>query len=156
GDGTSDAGAGGEGVSQDPKAISESLRRIRASGPLIIAAIKQNTDRQSIDRINEIIAQSIQGMTEDKAAVESPPQPGGARGPPPSIQHVEEQKANSRMNRAPKEGAGLQTPRKIGAGRGVAGKNSQALVRARARGGAGAAAKTPAQSGPKTAPKRAA
>src|SRR5262245_41661089 len=59
-----DAGASGEGVNQDPRAISESLRRIRSSGPLIIAAIKQNTDRQSIDRINEIIAQSIQGMTE--------------------------------------------------------------------------------------------
>ena len=89
-DRTSDASARGEGGDHDPKAISESLRRIRASGPLIIAAIKQNTDRQSIDRINEIIAQSIQGMTEDKAAVESPAESSvgsgsAAAAPPPRI-----------------------------------------------------------------------
>src|SRR5262245_19574795 len=45
------ASATREGGAQDPKAISESLRRIRASGPLILAALKQNNDRQSIDRI---------------------------------------------------------------------------------------------------------
>src|SRR5262245_44859672 len=48
-DQTPDAGARGKGGDQDPKAISQSLRRIRASGPLIIAAIKQNADWQSID-----------------------------------------------------------------------------------------------------------
>src|SRR5262249_16164823 len=53
-----------EGGDQDPKAISESLRRIRTSGPLIIEAIKQNSDR-----VNEIIAQSIQGLSENKADV---------------------------------------------------------------------------------------
>src|SRR5262245_31641924 len=42
---------------RDPKAISESLRRIRTSGPLIIEAIKQKQDR-----INEIIAQSVEGI----------------------------------------------------------------------------------------------
>ncbi len=44
---------------QDPKTISESLRRIRTSGPLIIEAIKQNQDRAA-----EIIAQSIEGSGE--------------------------------------------------------------------------------------------
>jgi tetratricopeptide (TPR) repeat protein len=86
---TPDASITLEGVDQDPKAISESLRRIRVSGPLILAAIKQNNDRQSIDRINEIIAQSVQGMSENKAPVESeerlqtPPAPPAA----PPVQH---------------------------------------------------------------------
>lgn len=158
GDRTSDASARGEGGGQDPKAISESLRRIRASGPLIIAAIKQNTDRQSIDRINEIIAQSIEGMTENKA-VETPAESsvesgGAAADPPPSIQQVEEQKANRPVNRAPSEDAGLQTPRPARASQGVAGQNSQALVRSSAQGGARAVAKRPARSGAKTAPQK--
>src|SRR5262245_5700419 len=61
-DRTPGADARGESGNQDPRAISESLRRIRASGPLIIAAINQSNDRQSMERINEIIEQSIQGM----------------------------------------------------------------------------------------------
>ncbi len=155
----SDASARGEGGEQDPRAISESLRRIRASGPLIIAAIKQNTDRQSIDRINEIIAQSIQGMTEDKAAVESPAESSGGSGgaaapPPPSIQQVEEQKAVRPINRAPGNEAGLQMTRPARAGQGAAGQNNQALVRSTTQGGARAVAKTPAQSGAKTAPQK--
>jgi tetratricopeptide (TPR) repeat protein len=159
GDPASDASARGEGGEQDPRAISESLRRIRASGPLIIAAIKQNTDRQSIDRINEIIAQSIQGMTEEKATVEPPAESqvgsgGAAAPPPPSVQQVEEQKANRPINRAPGEEAGIQAPRPVRAGQGVAGQNNQALVRATAQGGERAVAKTPTQSGAKSAPQK--
>jgi tetratricopeptide (TPR) repeat protein len=160
-DRTPDAGARGEGGNQDPKAISESLRRIRASGPLIIAAIKQSTDRQSIDRINEIIAQSIQGMTEDKAPVESKVKssvgPAGAVAPeaPPLIQQVEERGASQPANRAPNEEAAPQTARPVSAGQGASGQNSQALVRSTAQGGARAVAKAPAQSGPKPAPRKA-
>jgi tetratricopeptide (TPR) repeat protein len=162
GDRTPDAGAGAEGGGQDPKAISESLRRIRASGPLIIAAIKQNTDRQSVERINEIIAQSIQGMSEDKATVESPVEPSvGSEGAvatdaPPLIQQVEELGASQPANRAPSEEPGPQTAHPVSAGQGAAGQNSQALVRATAQGGARAVSKTPAQSGQKTAPRKAA
>src|SRR5499427_5891322 len=162
GDRTPDAAAGGEGGDQDPKAISESLRRIRSSGPLIIAAIKQNTDRQSIDRINEIIAQSIQGMTEDKAPVESPAESavgsGGAVAPeaPPRIQKVEEREASRPADRAPNEDAGPQTAHTVSASQGVAGQNSQALVRSTPQGGAQAVVNTPAQSGPKTAQRKAA
>src|SRR5262249_1670948 len=159
-DRTPDAGAGGG--DQDPKAISESLRRIRASGPLIIAAIKQNADRQSIDRINEIIAQSIQGMNEDKAPVESPVESSvgseGAveTGAPPLIQQVEERGASQPTNRAPSEEAGPQTAHPVRAGHGAAGQNSQALVRSTAQGDARAVAKTPTQSGPKAEPRKAA
>src|SRR5215470_14776869 len=159
-DRTPDPGARGEGGDQDPRAISESLRRIRSSGPLIIAAIKQNTDRQSIDRINEIIAQSIQGMTEDKAPVESPVESsvgsGGAVAPeaPPRIQQVEERGASQPVNRAPNEEAGHQTAHPVSAGQGAAGQNSQALVRSTSHGGARAVAKTPAQSGPKPVPRK--
>ena len=161
GDRTPDAAAGGEGGDQDPKAISESLRRIRASGPLIIAAIKQNTDRQSIDRINEIIAQSIQGMTEDKAPVESPVESsvgsGGAVAPeaPPRFQQVEERGASQPTDRAPNEEAGPQTAHTVSASQGVAGQNSQALVRSTPQEGARAVVKTPEQSGPKTAQRKA-
>jgi tetratricopeptide (TPR) repeat protein len=160
-DRTPDAGARSEGGNQDPKAISQSLRRIRASGPLIIEAIKQNTDWQSIERINEIIAQSIQGITEDKAPVESPVESsvgsGGAVAPeaPPRVQQVEERGASQPTNRAPNEDAGPQTSQQVSASQGVAGQNSQALVRATAQGAARAVVKTPAQSGPKTAPRKA-
>src|SRR5215510_11163877 len=121
----------GEVGEQDPRAISESLRRIRSSGPLIIAAIKQNTDRQSIDRINEIIAQSIQGMTEDKAPVESPVESSvesvGAVAPeaPPPIQQVEERGASQPTNKASNEEAGHQTAHPVSASQGVAEQNSQ-------------------------------
>src|SRR5262245_50421890 len=160
-DGTPDAPARGEVGDQDPKAISESLRRIRASGPLIIAAFKQDTDRQSIDRINEIIAQSIQGMTEDKAPVESPVESsvgsGGAVAPeaPPRFQQVEERGASQPTDRAPNEEAGPQTAQQVNASQGVAEQNSQALVRSTPQGGARAVVKTPAQSGPKTTQRKA-
>src|SRR5215510_33639 len=128
---TPDAGVGGEVGEQDPRAIGESLRRIRSSGPLIIAAIKQNTDRQSIDRINEIIAQSIQGMTEDKAPVESPVESSvesvGAVAPeaPPPIQQVEERGASQPTNKASNEEAGHQTAYPVSASQSVAEQNSQ-------------------------------
>jgi tetratricopeptide (TPR) repeat protein len=159
-DWTPDAGARGEGGDQDPRAISESLRRIRSSGPLIIAAIKQNTDRQSIDRINEIIAQSIQGMTEEKGPVESPVESsvgsGGAVAPeaPPRIQQVEERGASQPSSRAPSEEAGHQTAHTVSASQVVAEQNSQALVRSTPQGGARAVVKTPAQSGTKTAQRK--
>jgi tetratricopeptide (TPR) repeat protein len=161
-DRTPDAGARGEGGDQDPRAISESLRRIRSSGPLIIAAIKQNTDRQSIDRINEIIAQSIEGMTKDKAPVESPVESsvgaGGAVAPeaPPRIQQVEERGASQPSDRAPSEEAGPPTAHTARASQNVAEQNSRALVRSTPQGGARAVVKTPAQSGPKTAQRKAA
>jgi tetratricopeptide (TPR) repeat protein len=160
-DRTPDAPARGEVGEQDPRAISESLRRIRSSGPLIIAAIKQNTDRQSIDRINEIIAQSIQGMTEDKAPVESPVESSvgsvGAVAPeaPPPIQQVEERGAIQPTNRAPEEEAGHQTAYPVSASQSVAEQNSQALVRSTPQGGARAVVKTPAQSGQKAAERKA-
>jgi tetratricopeptide (TPR) repeat protein len=162
GDRASGASVGGEGGDQDPKAISESLRRIRASGPLIIAAIKQNADRQSIDRINEIIEQSIQGMTEEKAPVESPVEssvgPGGVPAPPapPQIQQVEAKRANQPMNPPPNEEPVSQTNRPVSAGQGVAGQNNQALVRSSTQGGARAVAKTTPRSGVKAAPQKAA
>jgi tetratricopeptide (TPR) repeat protein len=81
---TLDASITPEGGDPNPKAISESLRRIRVSGPLILEAIKQNNDRQSIDRINEIIAQSIQGMSENKASVESEERIQPRPAPPPT------------------------------------------------------------------------
>src|SRR5262249_23923928 len=110
-DGTTGASATPEGDDQDPKAISASLRRIRASGPLILAAIKQN-DRESMERINEIIEQSIQGLNEDKGQVKTPDNPpiksgvkpgvdsgvaGGAA--PPPTQQVKELGANRPIHR---------------------------------------------------------
>jgi tetratricopeptide (TPR) repeat protein len=115
---TLDAGAGGEGVDQDPKAISESLRRIRVSGPLILAAIKQNNDRQSIERINEIIAQSIQGTPKNQAPVE----PEGVAPPPapPPVQQVREREPNKAAHKTANMEVGLQSSRQISAGQGVA------------------------------------
>jgi tetratricopeptide (TPR) repeat protein len=143
---------------QDPKAISESLRRIRASGPLILAALKQNNDRQSIDRINEIIAQSIQGMTEDKATVESSVESEVAVAPqaPAPIQQVEGREASQQMNRLANEEAGPQTTRPTSADQGAVGQNSQALIRSTAQGVARAGAKTPAPVGAQTTTRKAA
>ncbi|HKQ74165.1 MAG TPA: tetratricopeptide repeat protein [Blastocatellia bacterium] len=69
-----------EGGEQDPKAISESLRRIRTSGPLIIEALKQNSERA-----REIIEQSIQGLSDNKTDVkrDAPPTPPPPPAPPP-------------------------------------------------------------------------
>jgi tetratricopeptide (TPR) repeat protein len=129
---TLDAGAGGEGVDQDPKAISESLRRIRVSGPLILAAIKQNNDRQSIERINEIIAQSIQGTPKNQAPVE----PEGAAPPPapPPVQQVKEREANKAAHGAANVEVGLPPSRQISAGQGAA--RQGAIIRSPGQGGA--------------------
>jgi len=47
---------------KDPKAISESLKRLRASGPLITGAVKKKQER-----INQIISESIEGRSESKS-----------------------------------------------------------------------------------------
>ena len=52
----------GNGAESNDKAISESLKRIRASGPLIVEAVKKKQER-----INQIIAESIEGRSESKA-----------------------------------------------------------------------------------------
>ncbi|MGE0128847.1 MAG: tetratricopeptide repeat protein [Blastocatellales bacterium] len=101
-----DASANSESGDQDPKAISESLRRIRTSGPLIIEAIKQKNDR-----INEIIAESVQGMSENKAGARreerlSPPPPP----PPPPVQK------SKKGERAANQKAKAQTARQTNAG----------------------------------------
>ena len=45
----------------DPKSISESLKRIRASGPLLVEAVKKKQER-----INQIISESIESKNEAK------------------------------------------------------------------------------------------
>ncbi len=50
----------------DPKAISESLKRLRASGPLIVEAVKKKQER-----INQIIAESIESRSENSNANQS-------------------------------------------------------------------------------------
>lgn len=131
---TPDASTTFEGDRQNSKAISESLRRIRVSGPLILAAIKQNNDRQSIDRINEIIAESIQGATENKAPVESK----GAPAPPspPPIQQVKEREANKAAHGGANREANYRPTRQISAGQSLARQNNQAIIRETAQGAA--------------------
>jgi tetratricopeptide (TPR) repeat protein len=126
------AGAVDEGGDRDPKAISESLRRIRVSGPLILAAIKQNNDRQSIDRINEIIAQSIQGTPKNQAQDE--PQSVAAPPAPPPVQQVKEREANKAAHGAADVEAGLPPARQISAGQGAA--RQGAIIRSPGQGGA--------------------
>lgn len=92
-----------EGGDQDPKAISESLRRIRTSGPLIIEAIKQKNDR-----INEIINQAVQGMSENKADARREERP--APPPPPPPPAVQKGKKGDRpANQKTKSQAARQT-----------------------------------------------
>lgn len=79
---SSAAPAKSESDDQDPKAISESLRRIRTSGPLIIEAIKQKNER-----VNEIIAQAVQGMSENKADAQREERPSPPPPPPPPPVH---------------------------------------------------------------------
>lgn len=50
----------------DPKAISESLKRLRASGPLLVEAVKKKQER-----FNQIIAESIEGKSEAKSEKKS-------------------------------------------------------------------------------------
>ncbi len=58
-----------EGSTQDPVAISKSLRRVRASGSLIIEASKKQRDQ-----MNEIIAQAIEGFEARKNEPDQPEQ----------------------------------------------------------------------------------
>src|SRR5262249_27607654 len=96
----------------------------------------------------------------DKAPVESPVESpvgsGGAAPPeaPPRVQQVEERGASKVMNQASNEESGPKATQPSGAGQGVAGQSSQALVRATAQGAARAVVKTPAQTGSKTAPQK--
>ncbi|HEU0173149.1 MAG TPA: tetratricopeptide repeat protein [Blastocatellia bacterium] len=161
-DQTPDASITPGGGEQDPKAISQSLRRIRASGPLILEAIKQN-DPQSMERINEIIAQSVQGLNEAKAPVESTGasttesrgiESGGAAAPPapPPIQQVKDRESNQTKDRSASEAAVPQATRTISADQGAARQTSQALIRATSQGAARAGAKTPAQTDAQTTP----
>ncbi len=84
---------------RDPKAISESLRRIRTSGPLIIEAIKQKQDR-----INEIIAQSVEGLNQGQGEVKreeaGPPKPPAPPPPPPVRQSKQTNKPAKEKPRA--------------------------------------------------------
>jgi len=146
-----------DGDDQDPKKISANLRRIRASGPLIIAAIKQN-DRQSMERINEIIEQSIQGMNEDNVAVKTPDkspvesdvksglessfESGGAAPEAPRLTQQIKARETSQpmnqpvhrpMNRTANEESKPQAPRPLSADRGAGRQNNQALIRATAQ-----------------------
>jgi tetratricopeptide (TPR) repeat protein len=86
---------GAESEEKDPKAISESLRRIRTSGPLIIEAIKQKQER-----INEIIAQSVEGLSkglgEPKREEPKPPKPPAP--PPPPVQPNRQRPAREKTN----------------------------------------------------------
>ncbi len=61
--------------SSNDKAISESLKRIRASGPLIVEAVKKKQER-----INQIIAESIEGRSENKG--DSKPLVAGVKSEP--------------------------------------------------------------------------
>jgi tetratricopeptide (TPR) repeat protein len=143
-----------EGMDQDPKAISASLRRIRASGPLILAAIKQN-DRESMERINEIIEQSIQGMKEEKAPIESSVQPTGklrgAAAPQatPPTQQLKARDVTQPMNLPAKDTAGSQPARSVNDEKAPRSTN-QALIRPTAQRGARAAAKTLSQTDAQT------
>ena len=51
-----------KGDAKDPKAISESLKRLRATGPALTEAAKKKQDQ-----LNQIIAEAISGPTEKKA-----------------------------------------------------------------------------------------
>jgi tetratricopeptide (TPR) repeat protein len=68
---------------------------------LIIEAIKQKNDRQKNDRINEIIAQSVQGLKESKVESEKPSAPPPPP-PPPPLQTQESKKASGAVNQKAK------------------------------------------------------
>ncbi len=130
-----DASTTPEVADQDPKAISQSLRRIRASGPLIIEAIKQHRDRQSIERINEIIEQSIQGPSEarppdeSEAGVAAPAISDAPQGAAPARRDA---RVTSRLP-ATRETGSKPSPA-ISAGQSAAGQNAQAIIRSPAQG----------------------
>jgi tetratricopeptide (TPR) repeat protein len=147
-----------DGDDQDPKAISASLRRIRASGPLILEAIKLN-DRESMERINEIIEQSIQGMNEEKKPVESPAKSSvdsvSAPEPPASAptQQLKPRESTQPMNSsatgastgAANEESRSQATRQVSSGQSAGRQASQAIVHATAQRGARAVVKQPKQ-----------
>lgn len=66
-----EAAAGQE--TSDPVSISKSLRRVRASGPLIIEAAKKQQDQ-----MNQIIAQAIEGFENKTEEPTAPPKPPAA------------------------------------------------------------------------------
>lgn len=72
--------------SNDPKSISESLKRIRASGPLLVEAVKKKQER-----INQIISESIEGKNEVKSDSKS----GHLSKLKPAVQSVQTQIAPS-------------------------------------------------------------
>jgi tetratricopeptide (TPR) repeat protein len=123
---------------------------------LIIAAIKQN-DRESMERINEIIEQSIQGMNEEKAPVESsvksPVKSGDAPAPP--TKQLKSPGSTQPLNPPTKDVAGPQPTRSLSA-ESAARQTNQALVRATAQKGARAVAKTPSQPDAQTTRQKAA
>ncbi|HMV86030.1 MAG TPA: tetratricopeptide repeat protein [Blastocatellia bacterium] len=55
-----------KGESNNPKAISESLKKLRASGPLITEAVKKKQEQ-----LNQIISESISGVVEKKPDAEN-------------------------------------------------------------------------------------
>ncbi len=86
-----DASKTAAGGDSDPKAISESLRRIRTSGPLIVEAIKKNNDR-----FNEIIAQSIEGMGQQTADIKREEAKAPSPPPPPTPPPVQKSKKRAK------------------------------------------------------------
>ncbi|HEY7179875.1 MAG TPA: tetratricopeptide repeat protein [Blastocatellia bacterium] len=136
-----------------------------------------------MERINEIIEQSIQGMNEDKGAVKtpdkSPVESGGKSGvessfesgaaappappAPPPTQQIKARETNQPMNqpvhrpmnRPANEESKPQMARPLGADRGAGRQNNQALIRATAQGGARARAKAPAQTEAQSTPQKA-
>lgn len=72
--------------SNDPKSISESLKRLRASGPLLVEAVKKKQER-----INQIISESIEGKNEGKSDSKS----GHLNQPKPAVPAVQTQIAPS-------------------------------------------------------------
>ncbi len=67
-------------TTQDPVAISKSLRRVRASGSLIVEASKKKQEQ-----MNEIISQAIEGFekkSEEKSEETTPPNPVKEQKPP--------------------------------------------------------------------------
>ncbi|HEU0185800.1 MAG TPA: tetratricopeptide repeat protein [Blastocatellia bacterium] len=171
------AAAPPDGADQDPKAISASLRRIRASGPLILEAIKQN-DRESMERINEIIEQSIQGMGEEKKPVESSAKPlvdSVTPAEPPAAAPTQQLKPRESTQSMNSSVAGAATSGRTGASTGAANEEArpqptlqissgqsagrqtgQAIVRATAQRGARAAVKPASQPDAQTSKQKAA
>jgi tetratricopeptide (TPR) repeat protein len=132
-----------EADDRDPKAISESLRRIRTSGPLIIEAIKQKQDR-----INEIIAQSVEGLNQGKGEVKreeaAPPKPPAPPPPPPVRQSKQPNNPASQKPKSPPASRSKAKP--IGQSGGQSGVQSTAQTIAQTAANTVAAAVSATQS----------